>query len=133
MTARQPTAREYEEAVRLRLALRRFLRRSEEVTRAHGLTPQRYQLLLAIRAARGQATVGSLCRTLQLGQSNVTQLVRRAENLGLVRRELSSEDARIRFLSLTAEGERRLAAAVRELGGDRAALVEALSASTFDI
>ena len=127
MAKSKPTDGEYQAAAQLRLALRRFLRRSEQVARAHGLTPQRYQLLLLIKAAEGKATVGGLCRSLQLGQSNVTQLVRRAEDLGLVRRELATEDARVRYLSLTTEGERRLAAAVAELSEDRAALVAELA------
>ena len=72
------------------------------------LTPERWQRLeaLFIRASEGRATVGGLTRSLQLGQAGVTQLVRRAENLGLVRRELSQTDARVRFLRLTPEGER---------------------------
>jgi DNA-binding MarR family transcriptional regulator len=121
------TDREYEEAVQLRLALRTFLRRSEEVARAHKLTPQRYQLLLLIKTSEGKATVGRLCRSLQLGQSNVTQLVRRAEDLGLVRRELSPSDARVKHLRLTPEGERRLAAVVADLAEDRSKLIAALT------
>lgn len=124
------TESDYEGAAELRLALRRFLQRSEEVARRHKLTPQRYQLLLLIKAARGQATIGSLCRALHLGQSNVTQQVRRAENLKLVRRELSTTDARVRYLRLTAEGERRLARAVAELREDRERLRLALAESS---
>jgi DNA-binding MarR family transcriptional regulator len=127
MKPRTPTDSDYVKAAELRLALRMFLRRSEEVTRAHGLTPQRYQLLLQIRA-NGRATVGGLAKALHLGQSNVTQQVRRLENEGLLRRELSSEDARVRYLRLTPEGERRLARAVAELAEDRDGLVAALAA-----
>jgi DNA-binding MarR family transcriptional regulator len=126
MSPRRPTQTDYEQATELRLALRAFLRRSEQVARTHKLTPQRYQLLLLIKTADGKATVGSLCRALQLGQSNVTQLVRRAEDLGLVRRELSPSDARVRHLHLTPEGEKRLAGAVADLAGDRSNLVDAL-------
>lgn len=127
-----PPERDYREAIELRLALRRFLRRSERVVRVHGLTPQRYQLLLFIKAADGAATVAGLTESLQLGQAAVTQLVRRAENLGLVRRQLSQTDARVRFLRLTDEGERRLAGAVAELSEDRAALVDALAQLAHD-
>jgi DNA-binding MarR family transcriptional regulator len=114
-------------AAELRLALRRFLGRSEAVTRKHKLTPQRYQLLLLVKAASGQATIGSLCQSLRLGQSNATLQVRRAENLKLVRRELSPTDARVRYLLLTAEGERGLARAVAELREDRETLHRALT------
>ena len=122
-----PRQSSYEEAAQLRLALRTFLRRSETVARAHGLTPQRYQLLLLIKTSKEQATVGGLCRSLQLGQSNITQLVHRAEKLGLVRGEPSATDARVRYLHLTPEGERRLGGAVAELAEDRVKLVAALT------
>jgi DNA-binding MarR family transcriptional regulator len=64
-----------------RTALRRFLRRSERVARAAGLTPQRHLLLLMIKGAAGgteQTTVTELADRLQLAQSTVTELVRRA-------------------------------------------------------
>lgn len=113
---------EYIRAAELRSALRGFLRRTEKVSRAHGLTAERYELLLAIKVEKERdrpVTVTGLCSTLQLSQSAVTQLVRRAENLDLVQRQLSSSDARIRHLSLTTEGAKRLAAAVAELGPER--------------
>src|SRR5262245_35374300 len=95
-----------------RAALRTFLRRREEIARANGLTPQRYLLLLMIKGAPGgseSATVTDLTERLQLAQSTTTELVKRAEDAGLVARERSDEDARVAKLRLTAEGERRLA------------------------
>jgi DNA-binding MarR family transcriptional regulator len=128
MPEKPPTDAEYEAAARLREALRRFSSITEQITRAHGLTPQRYQLLLTIKVSKGdEATVGQLSRRLWLGQSAVTQLVRRAEDQGLVRRALSSRDARIRRLRLTREGERRLAGAASELREERARLLAALA------
>ena len=94
-----------------RTALRRFLRRSERVARQSGLTPQRYLLLLMIKGAAGGAqrsTVTELADRLQLAQSTVTELVRRAEETGLVAREQSAQDARVAHLRLTPEGDRRL-------------------------
>ena len=122
----KPTTRDYQDAAQLRVAVRRFLRRTEVVARAHRLTPQRYELLLAIKASDGKATVGSLSQTLRLGQTGVTQLARRAENLGLLRRKTSATDRRVRHLHLTPEGERRLAGAVAQLSDDRAMLAAAL-------
>jgi DNA-binding MarR family transcriptional regulator len=125
-----PSAAQYEQAGELRRALQEFIRQTELVTRKHGLTTERYQLLLFIKlAARddGGATVGELTNALHLANSTVTQLVRRAENLKLIRRELSDRDARIRYLKLTDEGERRLAAAVLELGQERARLITLLA------
>lgn len=127
MASNAPTPADYEKAAALRLALRSFLRRSEIVARAHGLTPQRYQLLLQIEASNGAATIGRLCRSLQLGQSNVTQRVRRMEDEGLVQRELAARDARVRYLRLTAKGKRQLALTFKELGEDREALITALT------
>ncbi|HWB22096.1 MAG TPA: MarR family transcriptional regulator [Gaiellaceae bacterium] len=121
---------DYERAASLRLALQEFLRSSERITRAHGLTAERYQLLLSIKVAslRGdEVTVSDLASSLDLAKSTVTQLVRRAEDLGLIRRELSGSDARIRFLRLSEEGERRLTGAVTELGEERLRLISLLA------
>src|SRR5436853_6991858 len=90
-----------------RSALRRFLRRSERVARASGLTPQRHLLLLMIKGApdgREQSTVTELSERLQLAQSTVTELVSRAEEAGLVAREQSQTDARVAHLRLTEDG-----------------------------
>src|SRR5437773_6502598 len=95
-----------------RSALRKFLRRSELVADSCGLTPQRYLLLLMIKGASdrsGRSTVTELSERLQLAQSTVTELVARSVDAGLIAREPSSEDARVTHLSLTDEGERRLA------------------------
>jgi len=114
----------------LRAALRRFLRRSERVARQSGLTPQRYLLLLMIKGAPGgseQSTVTELSERLQLAQSTVTELVRRAEEAGLVEREQSHTDARVAHLRLTAEGERRLTLSFTELETERAQLRDAFA------
>jgi DNA-binding MarR family transcriptional regulator len=94
-----------------RAALRSFLRKSERNARRSGLTPQRYLLLLMIKGApnrRQHSTVTELSDRLQLAQSTVTELVRRAEETGLVEREQSEADGRVAHLRLTTEGERRL-------------------------
>ena len=112
-----------------RAALRRFMRTSERVARASGLTPQRYLLLLMIKGAPGggeRSTVTELADRLQLAQSTVTELVRRAEEAGLVEREQSTEDGRVALLGLTREGERRLAKSFTRLEPERAALREML-------
>jgi DNA-binding MarR family transcriptional regulator len=122
-----PSREQFAAASALRVALRRFLARTEQITRTHGLTPERYELLLLIKVAGdGEATVGKLARKLQIGQSAATQLARRVENAGLIERTVSPRDARLHPLRLTAEGERRLAAAVDAMTGDRAALTRAL-------
>jgi MarR family transcriptional regulator, organic hydroperoxide resistance regulator len=74
-----------------------------------------------------QSTVTELSERLQLAQSTVTELVRRAEETGLVERERSSEDGRIAFLRLTPEGERRLAKSFTSNEKERQALAHAFS------
>ncbi|HVS85684.1 MAG TPA: MarR family transcriptional regulator [Gaiellaceae bacterium] len=113
-----------------RAALRQFLRRTERVARTSGLTPQRYLLLLMIKGSQSgdeQSTVTELSERLQLAQSTVTELVRRAEDAGLIERERSTSDARVAHLRLSAEGERRLNNAFTGLASERRALSEAVS------
>jgi DNA-binding MarR family transcriptional regulator len=106
-----PSASEVARVADFRAALRAFLRKSEQNARQSGLTPQRYLLLLMIKGApdgTGQSTVTELSERLQLAQSTVTELVRRAEETGLVEREQSPSDGRVAHLRLTPEGDRRL-------------------------
>jgi DNA-binding MarR family transcriptional regulator len=122
------TAEEAARVAEFRAALRQFLRRSERNARGAGLTPQRYLLLLMIKGAADhseQSTVTELADRLQLAQSTVTELVRRAEETGLVERERSPADGRIANLRLTAEGERRLAQSFMSNESERRALREA--------
>jgi DNA-binding MarR family transcriptional regulator len=110
----------YQEAAELRSALRRFLRRSEEVARRHQLTPRQYLLLLMIKANEGRpTTITELVERLALTQSTVTELVQRAEEAGLVARTPSPSDGRVTHLSLTAVGAERFDAAFAELGPER--------------
>src|SRR4051812_49893412 len=99
-----------------RAALRGFMRTSERNARAAGLTPQRYLLLLMIKGAPDgseRSTVTDLAERLQLAQSTVTELVSRAEEIGLLERSRSSDDGRLAILRLTDGGDGRLAATVR--------------------
>lgn len=72
-----------------------------------------------------QSTVTELADRLQLAQSTVTELVRRAEEAGLIEREQSARDGRVAHLRLTAEGERRLAKTHTDLESERRALRDA--------
>lgn len=113
-----------------RSALRQFLRRSERVARQSNLTPQRYLLLTMIKGSpRGdeQSTVTELSERLHLAQSTVTELVRRAEEAGLIDREQSQRDARVAHLRLSTEGERRLMLSFTELATERAQLRDAFT------
>jgi DNA-binding MarR family transcriptional regulator len=113
-----------------RAALRGFLRRTERIARQSGLTPQRYLLLLMVKGAPDgseQSTVTELSERLQLAQSTVTELVSRAEETGLIKREQSHSDARVAHLRLTEEGERRLMQAFTGLATERSNLRSAFA------
>jgi DNA-binding MarR family transcriptional regulator len=121
---------DYATAAALREALRRFARRTELVSRANGLTPRTYQLLLMVKTGRheaGRAGLGELEDRLQLGKSTVTELVLRSEKRGLVQRELEPDSRGAITIRLTPDGERRLADALTALGDERRRLVGILS------
>jgi DNA-binding MarR family transcriptional regulator len=125
-----PSIDEIASVAEFRAALRAFLRRSERIARQSGLTPQRYLLLLMIKGAADgseQSTVTELSDRLQLAQSTVTELVRRAEEAGLIAREQSAKDGRVAHLRLTDEGERRLLRSFTELGTERRQLRDAFA------
>jgi DNA-binding MarR family transcriptional regulator len=114
----------------LRSALRVFMRQTEQTARRSGLTPQRHLLLLMIKGAPDgteRSTVTELSERLQLAQSTVTELVRRAEDAGLIEREQSESDGRVVYLRLTPEGERRLERVDEKLTVERARLRETIA------
>jgi DNA-binding MarR family transcriptional regulator len=113
----------YAASARFRAELRRFLRRSEDISRGHGITPRQHLLLLQIAGANdGRTTVSELVSALALTQSAVTELVQRAEAAGLVTRAASKDDGRVVILSLTEAGEAKLAAVHEALGPERSHL-----------
>jgi DNA-binding MarR family transcriptional regulator len=109
--ARQLSSADYEQLLRFRTGLRRFLRRSEEEATAAGLTPAQHQLLLAIRGHTDAAapTIGEVADALLVRHHSAVGLVDRAEAAGLVRRRVDRDDARVVRLALTPAGARRLA------------------------
>jgi DNA-binding MarR family transcriptional regulator len=116
-----------------RAALRRFVRHSDRVAERHGLTPQRYLLLLMIKGAPDgseRLNVRAIAERLQLGDNTTTELINRAEREGLVRRERSRDDARVVNLRLTREGEHRLYGVLVELEGDRQELEQTMRSLT---
>jgi DNA-binding MarR family transcriptional regulator len=125
-----PTAEAAASVAEFRVALRRFLHHTERVARECGITPRWYLLLLLIKGAPDlseRSTVTELAERLYLAQSTVTELVDRAEQAGLVRREPSAADGRVAHLRLTAEGEERFAQAFESLASERRALREAIA------
>lgn len=114
------TKAEYERLANLRYVLRRFARLTELEARKVNLTPQQYQLLLAIKGFPGRdwVSITELAERLQIRHNAVIGLVSRAVQRGLVHREHDPDhpDRRIVKVSLTTEAEnclRKLAAALR--------------------
>jgi DNA-binding MarR family transcriptional regulator len=101
---------DYVALAELRYQIRRFLRFSEEASRAAGLEPQQHQLLLAIKGLPDDRmpTIGALAERLQLQHHSAVELVDRSVQRNLVRRVRGTADQRQVFIRLTAKGERTL-------------------------
>lgn len=123
---------EYRALAELRYRIRRFLHFSEGAARDAGLEPQQHQLLLAIKGMPVDRlpTIGDLAERLQLKHNSANELVRRAEQRGLIRTERGEDDRRQVIVSLTDAGEEALQelslAHLEELRGEARALVEGL-------
>ncbi|HXT45658.1 MAG TPA: MarR family winged helix-turn-helix transcriptional regulator [Pseudonocardiaceae bacterium] len=105
------TKQDFEALAQFRFGIRRYLRFSEEAVRRDGLTPQQYQLLLALKGFPGRewATVRELADRLQLRHHSVVELVNRAQRQGLIERAADPSDGRAVRVLLTKAGERILA------------------------
>src|SRR5215218_3926170 len=104
------TKADFEALARFRFGIRRYLRFSEETVRRHGVTPQQYQLMLALKGFPGRdwAVVRELAERLQLRHHSVVELINRAQVEGLVQREADPDDARAVRVALTRSGEQLL-------------------------
>jgi DNA-binding MarR family transcriptional regulator len=113
--------RHYETLAAWRLALRQFLRFSQEAARGAGIPPQQHQALLVIKGFPGRdfATVGEIAEWLHLKHHSAVGLVDRLTQRQLVERCAAAEDRRRVEVRLTARGEaliQKLSAAhLREL------------------
>jgi DNA-binding MarR family transcriptional regulator len=104
------TKEDFEALARFRFGIRRYLRFSEETVRSHGVTPQQYQLMLALKGFPGRdwAVVRELADRLQLRHHSVVELINRAQTQGLVLRTPDPDDARAVRVVLTDQGEQLL-------------------------
>jgi DNA-binding MarR family transcriptional regulator len=95
---------------RFRYALRTFQCFSEQIVRRVGLTPQQHQLLVGVAGFtdKGSVTIRELAEYLQIRHHSAVGLIDRAEAAGLVRREVNPDDQREVYISLTADGSRKL-------------------------
>lgn len=110
-SALDPLSKEdFEALARFRFGIRRYLRFSEETVRSHGVTPQQYQLMLALKGFPGRdwAVVRELAERLQLRHHSVVELVDRAQGEDLVQRAPDPDDARAVRVLLSAQGDQLL-------------------------
>ena len=105
------TKEDFEALAQFRFGIRRYLRFSEETVRRHGVAPQQYQLLLALKGFPGRewATVRELAERLQLRHHSVVELLNLAQGQGLVQRVPDPSDGRAVRVVLTAAGDGILA------------------------
>jgi DNA-binding MarR family transcriptional regulator len=98
---------DFEAMAEYRYAMRRFLRFSEEAAREAGITPQQYQLMLAIKGYPGReyANITELAERMQLDHHSTVGLIDRTEERGLVQREHDQTDRRQVNIRLTPDGE----------------------------
>jgi DNA-binding MarR family transcriptional regulator len=98
---------EYQLIGEFRRAVREFLAFSEEGARAHGITPQQHQALLAIKAHGGPPamTISDLAQCLSIKNHSAVGLVARLAARDLVARTSSDEDLRRVLLELRPRGE----------------------------
>ncbi len=101
---------DFELLAEFRYALRRFLGFSERAAGERGITPQQYQVLLAIEGYPGRnwVTMGELAEQMQVAHHTAVGLVDRMEAHKLVKRSPSAADRRRVEVSLTARGARIL-------------------------
>jgi len=108
------TKSDYEELARFRYALRLYFRFSEQAVRPLGLTPQQYQLMLAIKGFPGRdwVTMTEIAERLQSSHNSVVGLVDRSVANNLVQRAAHPHDRRSVAVSLTENGEQILSGLV---------------------
>jgi DNA-binding MarR family transcriptional regulator len=111
-----------------RRALRRFLAASERITRAHGVSPTQYQLLLFIRGSlEAPPAIEDLSLQLQVRHQSAVGLVDRCVKAGLVRRRRDPENGRRVFVDMT----RRGAGLLERLAAEHFATIEKLGRSFY--
>jgi len=98
---------DFEGLSEFRHQMRKFERFSETASRANGMTPLQYLLLLHIKGLPGRefAYVGELAERLQAKPHGVAALISRCELRGLVKRRPSARDGREVQVHLMKKGE----------------------------
>lgn len=101
------TPDDYRALGEFRRAIRQFLAFSEEGAKAHGLTSQQHQALLAIKAHPGPdpISIGDLAQSLLIKNHSAVELVARLVERDLVARRDADSDRRRVILALQPRGE----------------------------
>jgi DNA-binding MarR family transcriptional regulator len=100
--------KDFETLSQFRYQLRHFLRFSEQVTHAQGITHLQYLMMLHIKGSKGRdwVTIGELAERLQSHHHGVVSLVTRCEKLGLVYRQQGESDRRVVEVHLNPSGDK---------------------------
>jgi len=118
--------RDYRALAEWRHALRRFLSASEAITRAHGVSPTQYQLLLFVRGFPARApAIEDLAERLQVRHQSAVGLVDRCVKAGLVRRRRDPGNRRRVLVETTRRGGELL----QRLAAEHYATIEKLGRS----
>ena len=84
-----------------------------QVSREVGLTAQQAQLLCAVQRP---AAVGEIAQFLRCDRSNVSHLVDRAAGRGLIHRDVTQTDGRVRLVGLSPDGQQLVQRFIHTLG-----------------
>jgi DNA-binding MarR family transcriptional regulator len=126
------TKQEFVQLANFRYMVRVLARHTELAARGSGITPQQYQLLLAIKGLpdRDWANITEIAERLQVRHNAVIGLVNRAEAQHLVRREYDAypEDRRVVCVSVTSRGEAIISAMANALRKEREQVISAARA-----
>ncbi len=107
---------DYRSLAQLRYLIRHFLQEGDVTTRAAGLEPQQYLMLLTIRGlpVGQEPTVRTLAERLALRHHSAVELIDRLERHGFVKRGRDLQDRRQVKVSLTPKGEKTLERVVEQ-------------------
>ena len=106
-------------------------RRAREFFARHGITEVQFNVLALIYSESGEGgglSQVELSRLLLVNRSNITSLIDRMEEGGLVRRVADAGDRRSKVVKLSAEGRGRLLAIEGHYAGEVKRIMEALTA-----
>jgi len=84
-----------------------------QVSREVGLTAQQAQLLCAVQRP---AAIGDVAEFLRCDRSNVSHLVDRAAGRGLIHRDVTQTDGRVRLVGLSPDGQQLVQRFIHTLG-----------------